>query len=93
MGQIKIERISIGAGSRTAIYDAKTCKDPLYAQHIGPKEFEVTLTDGNFYHAGDPALEGQFEMDTAVGVYTGFVQKQIPGIGVPESFTLTLIAD
>lgn len=93
MGQIRIRRLSVGSGSRTAVYDERTCPQPLYAEHLGQNLFKVTLTDGNYYHSGDPSYEGQFEMDTAVSVYSGYVQEQMPGIGLPETIILTLIAE
>ncbi|MCS4063663.1 hypothetical protein M2413_002641 [Pseudomonas putida] len=92
MAKVRVKRLSIGSQGGTALYDEHTCK-PLYADQATPNVFKVTLTDGNYDHSGSPLDEGQFEMDTEVGSFHGYVEKQIPGLGLPESIVLTLIAE
>lgn len=92
MARVRVKRLSIGSGARTALYDEHTCK-PLYADQIDLNTFKVTLTDGNYDHSGDPLDEGEFEMDTEVGVFHGYAKEQMPGLGLPETIILTLIAE
>ncbi|MCO7595013.1 MULTISPECIES: hypothetical protein [Pseudomonas] len=92
MARVRVKRLSIGSAAGTALYDEHTCK-PLYADQIGPKAFKVTLTDGNYDHSGDPLDEGQFEMETEVGFFHGYANEQMPGLGLPETIILTLIAE
>lgn len=93
MTKVRVKRLSIGSGvKRTALYDENTCQ-PMHAVQVGPKSFKVTLTDGNYDYTGDPLEEGAFELDTECGSYHGFIQKQIPGLGLPEKIELTLVAE
>ncbi|MFG0925986.1 hypothetical protein ACF8SB_09875 [Pseudomonas sp. CJQ_8] len=92
MSRVRVKRLSIGSIAGTALYDEHTCS-PLYADKIGSNVFKVTLADGNYDHSGDPLDEGQFEMDTDVGSFHGYVEEQMPGLGLPETIILTLIAE
>lgn len=93
MTKVRVKRLLIGSGAnRTALYDENTCQ-PLHAVQVGPKSFEVTLTDGNYGYSGDLLEVGAFELDTEYGSYHGFVEKQMPGLGLPEKIEFTLVAE
>ena len=95
MEKLKVDRLSIGTGSRAALYDRKESPEELFLEDTDEIDvYRVTLREGTFSHAGDPALEGEFDVTLSVGSsFQGYVITQIPDItkeGEPESITLTL---
>lgn len=98
MGKLKIDRLSIGTGSRAALYDRKQSPEELFLEDTDKIDvYRVTLREGTYSHAGDPALEGEFDATLSVGgSFQGHVITQIPGLtkeGEPGSITLTLQAE
>ncbi|MNS94813.1 hypothetical protein D3C72_1290400 [compost metagenome] len=93
MSKIRVKRLVVGSPAPgMLLYDENTCK-PQYAERLASKAFKVTLIDGNYDRSSHPYPEGRFEMETEVGEFSGYVDTQMPGLGLPEKIILTLIVE
>ena len=97
VGKIKVERFSVGSGSDSAFYDYKTCPEPLYIETTDSfNEYKISLTDGNYSHSGNPAVEGAFEATLATGNLRGYVKTAFfdnASDVAPGSINYTLVAE
>ncbi|MCO3102911.1 hypothetical protein FA237_01810 [Pseudomonas aeruginosa] len=97
MASIKVEYLKVSSPTGTAIYDSKKSSETLYAvPDPQMKEFRVVLKCGSYAHLGDPAGNGEFELELAVGGrMIGFVEESLPaktpdGVNTPDSLELLL---
>ncbi|CAI8803760.1 putative SCP2 domain-containing protein [Pseudomonas sp. IT-P74] len=95
MGKQKIDHLTIGAGSSTAIYDRKQSPEELFLEDTDELDvYKVTLREGTYGHNGQELKEGSFEITLSVGgSLCGYVITQMPDLtpeDEPESITLTL---
>ncbi|MNP62068.1 hypothetical protein D3C76_1573130 [compost metagenome] len=95
MGKLKVEHLTIGTGSRLAIYDRKQSPEELFLEDTAELDvYKVTLRDGTYSHIDQEFKEGHFEVALSVGSsWQGYVITQMPDMtpeSEPESITLTL---
>ncbi|HHJ1606108.1 hypothetical protein ACEOSW_16960 [Pseudomonas aeruginosa] len=97
MASIKVAYLKVSSPTGTAIYDSRVSSETLYAvPDPQMKEFKVVLKCGTYTHFGDPAGNGEFELELAVGgCLKGFVEKSVPdqtpdGVNTPDSLELLL---
>ncbi len=98
MGKRKVEHLTIGEGSRMAIYDRKQSPADLYFEETADADvFKVTLVEGTYGHDGQELNEGQFYATmSAGGSLQGYVLTSMAdqtAADQPVSITLTLKAE
>jgi hypothetical protein len=95
VGKVKVERLTISAGSSLAIYDRNESSQDLFFEDTAELGvYKVTLVEGTYSHNGQEGEEGSFEANMSIGgSWHGHVLTSMADPtpdGVPASVTLTL---